>query len=177
MNTLQSELTKYRTFLASVRHYTPELLNNINQEKVMQQEQTSQGPSRVTANASNRRYKRSSEELDADIAKVDKLVATGKFNQIEALKEVGLQSSVYHYRKRKEKEQPAKSRKPRKFAKRTRKTSYEMKKQKLLEVLADSHKKTFSSPATTELEKELAEIRERYNKLKEYVIENVILHH
>lgn len=115
MRTIQTELTKHRNFVSTMRHLQPEL----NKGAVMQTENGNVSPqvvSRVTAKGSNTRYKRTSEELEQDIAAVDQLVASGKFNQIEALNEIGLQSSVYHYKKRQQRLEPAKSDKPRKFA-------------------------------------------------------------
>ena len=161
MKTLQSELTKYRHFLSEMRH-----LSQANQgENVMQQETIT----RPSANASNRRYKRSSDELDADVEKVDKLVASGKFNQIEALNEVGLQSSVYHYRKRQLRQAPAKSKKPRKFTHRTR--TFEQRKKDLIEKLEAAPKVRTSDDKIRE---ELLALRQKYDKLKEYVVESIL---
>lgn len=175
MKTLQTELNKYRTFLANMRHFTPELLQQGDKTMTTQE---SINQSRVTANAANKRYKRTSEELDADVEKVDQLVASGRFNQLEALNHVGLQSSVYHYRKRQQRLMPAKSLKPRKFAHRVRAKkinteNYEQRKQKLL----NSHQTIVQKEEfkTTALEQELIALKAKYNKLKEYVVNNVIL--
>lgn len=176
METLQSQLNKYRHFVATMRHLNPELKQG---ERIMVSQTEQQPTSRVTAKAANKRYKRSPEELDADIEKVDQLIASGKYNQLEALKLVGLQSSVYHYRKRQEKLKPAKSLKPRKFAPRpNRKASYEERKQNLLKEVEN---KVEAKPSKREefkarsVEQELLLLRAKYDKLKEYVVNNVIL--
>jgi hypothetical protein len=177
MKTLQTELVKYRQFVSAMRQ-----LGNNKGEKIMSISDNSsldhsvRNPttSRVTARAANKRYKRTTEELDADIEKVDQLVASGKFNQIEALNHVGLQSSVYHYRKRQQREEPAKSYKPRKFTNRirTKKADYEERKQNLLNSLEEKKPETDKAKL---LEHELIILRAKYNKLKDYVVNNVIL--
>lgn len=172
MKTLQSELIKYRQFVSAMRHFNPQQ----NQGKSMNN-QTMDQSSRLTAKGSNTRYKRTPEELNADVEKVDRLIASGKFNQIEALAEVGLQSSVYHYKKRQQRLAPAKSLKPRKFAHRIRKAtspeSYEQSKQKLLSEIDENSNK--QDKKVKSLETELQELRAKFNKLKEFVIDNVIL--
>jgi hypothetical protein len=184
MKTLQSELTKYRTFLANVRNFNPEILtkthNAMHKGEFMQQQEHNQ--TRLTARGSNKRYKRSSEELDHDIEKVDQLVASGKFTQLEALQKVGLQSSVYHYRKRKQKEPPMTTRKPRKFAHRVRAKAngdtFEQRKDKILsqmdetgEGLKKMEKEIFRG---RNIEQELVLLRAKYDKLKDYVINQVL---
>lgn len=177
MKTLRNELNSYRTFVTDVRHSYPET-----KERKRTTENVQQAPSRSTGgSAANKRYKRTPEELDSDIHLVDELVAGGKFNQIEALNEVGLQSSVYHYRKRQWKDEPAKSLKPRKFAHRNRSTAsdYATRKQELFTELDKPVQK--AAPVVKEdgrvlkLEQQLQELQNRYNKLKDYVVENVVM--
>lgn len=173
MKTLQSELVKYRHFVSNMRN-----LHYVKQgDKIMQQEHS---PSRNTGGrASNTRYKRSPEELLADIDKVDQLVASGRFNQIEALHEVGLQSSVYHYKKRQQRLEPAKSDKPRKFAHRNRQSNAQTFQERKQKVLSEMEK-----PSVPQIrdDKELRELKERfqelankYDQLKEYVVNHCIL--
>jgi hypothetical protein len=142
----------------------------------------------------NKRYKRTPEELLADIEKVDALVASGKFNQIEALHKVGLQSSVYHLKKRQLRAEPAHSNKPRKFAPRPnrRKTTvmtkpakrssqtqgdFETRKAALMKELEQRNgTQVPTSPTEVQkLQEELVTLRGKYDKLAEYVVENHIL--
>jgi hypothetical protein len=156
MKTLQSELTKYRTFLANVRNFNPEILtkthNAMHKGEFMQQQEHNQ--TRLT----------------------------GKFTQLEALQKVGLQSSVYHYRKRKQKEPPMTTRKPRKFAHRVRAKAngdtFEQRKDKILsqmdetgEGLKKMEKEIFRG---RNIEQELVLLRAKYDKLKDYVINQVL---
>lgn len=165
MRTLQSQLVKHRNFLSTVRQL------DLPKEKKMEQQTIN---SRVTAKASNKRYKRSSEELDRDVQRVDELVASGKFNQIEALNEVGLQSSVYHYRKRNANEAVAKSLKPRKFAprpnRRSNKENYQQRKaeamQKLEVAPVVERRSTIEADS---LKAELAALKAKYAKMQEVV--------
>lgn len=175
MRTLQSELVKHRHFITNVRSiYKPE-------EKKMNT-QTEVGTSRNTGGqGANKRYKRSPEELLADIERVDSLVASGKYNQIEALNAVGLQSSVYHYKKKQMKEDVAKSLKPRKFAPRPNRASnkeeYKARKKELFEQLEAPAPVVRSNlkDDSEKLKAELAALKEKYAKLAEYVVERSIL--
>lgn len=181
MNTLQSQLVKHRQLISNLRHtIRPE-------EKKMTTNETNQVPSRSTGgNAANKRYKRSTEELLADIDKVDELVASGRFNQIEALNHVGLQSSVYHYKKKQLQEQVAKSLKPRKFSERPNRTSqersYSAKREEVLKQLeqkpAPAVETKKAAPVNSEVDKlkeELKMYKEKYAKLSQYIVENQIL--
>lgn len=126
MGTLRSELIKNQTLINNLRQLSDKKEFTMPTQTVIN--------SRTTGGKNaNKRFKRTPEELDADIEKVDQLVASGKFNQIEALNHVGLQSSVYHYRKRNAKEAVAKSIKPRKSANRTvTKDNYQEMKEQIL---------------------------------------------
>jgi hypothetical protein len=180
MQTLQGQLSKYRNFVSQVRL--------TKQEKTMQTNNTNQVSRSTGGQAANKRYKRTSEELDRDIARVDELVASGKFNQIEALHQVGLQSSVYHQRKRIANEAVAKSIKPRKFAHRNRtpkEVAYEQKKQEVLKQLetkspapvVEQKPVEASSNKEMELAKELANLKAKYAKLAQYVAERAVNEH
>lgn len=178
MNTIQSQLVKHRNLISNLRH-----TNSVTtkEEKMAQQEQVSRS---TGGQGSNKRYKRSPEELLADINKVDELVASGKYNQIEALNAVGLQSSVYHYKKRQLNENVAKSLKPRKFAPRPNRVvnqeSYEARKQELLKKL-DAPKnevietKKAEKDETAALKAELAEFKAKYAKLCQSIVEQELL--
>lgn len=172
MKTLQSELVKYRQFVSSMRLLEPQSPQQ--EANLMQQEHVL---SRNSAHNSNKRYKRTPEELLEDVQRVDELVATGKFNQIEALQKIGLQSSVYHYKKRQLRAMPAKSDKPRKFAHRKRtktKESYEEHKQKLLTQI---EKEVAYNPdmRAKEAEQRFILLTAKYERLKEYVVNKCIL--
>lgn len=176
MKTLQGELSKYRHFISDIRKLG---MSQTTKENFMVG-QTHQQESRNTGGmAANKRYKRSSEELEGDIRKVDELIASGQYNQIEALEKVGLQSSVYHYKKRQMRLNPAKSVKPRKFAPRPnrRKGSFDERKEQVLRNVAVQRMEQNNVKNTNEdkLLAELAELRQKYNKLKEYVVENIII--
>lgn len=162
MQSLQNQLVKYRNFVSEVRH------TKLDQPQKDRKMQTQIGTRVTGGQGSNKRYKRTSEELDQDVAKVDELVASGKFNQIEALHNVGLQSSVYHYRKKQLKANPAKSFKPRKFAHRVRnKTEYLERKNEVLNNLSqDNQKKSLNK---SQIELRLEEIQKKYETLKEYL--------
>lgn len=150
-----------------------------------------------------KRYKRTPEEVLADMEKVESLVHTGKYNQIEALHKVGLQSSVYHYKLREFKQDPVKSLKARKSP---QYTDFKARKDALMKrhsdnanaglhnarptvgTLAAAQPETTPSEApkaqetpTTEVEMIPKEIYDQlladYNKLKDYVIETVVLKH
>lgn len=181
MNTLQAQLVKHRHLITNLR-------STIKQpEKKMTTTET-QVPSRSTGgNAANKRYKRSTEELLADIEKVDQLVASGRFNQIEALNHIGLQSSVYHYKKKQLQEQVAKSLKPRKFAERPNRTpqeqSYSTKREQVLKQLEQKPAPSVETKAApvanndeiSKLKAELAAYKEKYAKLSQYIVEKEIL--
>ena len=177
MRTFQNDTIKYRQFISDIRflNLTPK------QGAAMTTQETATFTSRSTGgNSSNKRYKRTPEELDMDIAKVDELVASGKYNQIEALNHMRLQSSVYHYRKRNAKEAVAKSLKPRKSSEKTlpNRETYLVKKaefKKNEEVINNQSKVETNDAEMQALKTELLVIKQKYAKLQEYVVENIVL--
>lgn len=170
----------------------PEINMNVPQSQPPALPQT-QGKTRSTGGRrANKRYKRTPEELLEDIQQVDALVASGKYNQIEALQKVNVQSSVYHLKKRQMRAEPAHSNKPRKFAPRPNRRKvvqaaakkrgrpaktvddFETKKAALIRQVEES-KALKQTENFDEMQKELVALREKFDKLTAYVVDNVIL--
>lgn len=181
MRTLQTELTKYRTTLANIRH-----INAISEEEKMQTEQTppnfnpSSYPNSVSRTR-NRRYKRTHEELAMDVAKVDELVKSGKYHTIEAVEKVGMKSAVYYAFHHEQGTVPPKSTKPkRKPGKRKNKVQKDFEQRKEAALAQQQEERRVSSDRraneeTTSLRQKLAQLEDNYNKLCRQVVEKGLL--
>lgn len=160
MQTMQTQLTKYRNFLAK--------------ERFMQQPNIETPTNRqLRPTARNTRYKRSSDEVDKDMDAVNKLISQGTHTQIEALKEVGLQSSVYHYRMRQDRKKPLTTRKPRKYSKKElEQQEFVERKQNLFKEL----KKEVPNNNDLDLAKQtIKQLEMKVLKLKSFIVDSLIL--
>lgn len=172
------------------------------QNQAQQTAQLKPGKTQVSAKNANTRRKRTTDEVNADIAKVDELVLSKKMTQIEALNHVGLQSSIYHLRKRQLREAPPVTQLPRKAAK---KVDFEQRKAAALAPKAPVKENSGEFPpgwpaleqktkaptvpdrrvSDKEFEQRQADflkladefqvLREKYQKLCQFVVENEVM--